>query len=317
MDKNETSDNINFDDVKIHAYITNGKLLDGVVRITVSIDIDQFRTWLLNNYYDGIMNTRNLWNNFCKHIKKIINYGYHFNNIQKVQRFVDVDATILHYANEYNINVCTAGEIDNFQIADDQNSVLFDLIAEAYSMDDDPDATIHPVEELPEEPVEENTEEDIDNMPDTEEELEAQLLDQYDENHIAHARIADTLMMKSISDCSNEEFFKQLAIVPKITSHTIDGDIISFKLTITKKAFTTAFELYRDSDSDEAWNEFCDSLSNNADDYIQLIHASNFGEYMTNNNVHIVIMHENIYNVEVTNNNKAIRFWTDAALDED
>ena len=310
---------IKFDNTEIHAYIVNGKLLDRLVRITVAIDIDQFRTWLVNNHYDSVMRTRELWDDFCKYIENIIKYGYHFNNITTIRHFVDVDAIILNYASIYNINVCTAGEVDNVRIADDQNSILFDLIAEAYSMDDDPDASLQPVEEETNEEKHEevNEEEYINNLPNTVEELEAQMLGQFEQDHIAHAQIADTLMMNSITECSNEDFFQQLAIVPKITSHVIDGDLVSFKLTITKKAFIAVFELYRDRDSETAWDEFYNHFSSNPNSYTPIIHASNFSEYTNDNDIILDKMQDNIYNIERTNNNKAIRFWTDATLDHD
>lgn len=133
--------------ISIPAKVNKHQFLGNILTVTMQINICEFNSWIEINYPAGIFYIRSLWNKFSDYVKNIINYGYHFNNIDKINRFLPKNKFKISPADNIikqfkSYNICNAAEIENFKLSSDKNNIEFDIIAEAYYKSD-PDDTIN------------------------------------------------------------------------------------------------------------------------------------------------------------------------------
>ena len=312
------------DSITIPAYIDKGKIWDGICTVTIKIDIDQFRDWLNTNYHFGIVYVRILWYKFIDYLSNIIKYGYHFKNRTNIERFVIPDKIMEEYANNHQYNICSPAECYNFTEDDDRNAINFDILAEAYLPDEDPDAKVVTTKIIDIK----NTDETIDKLQsdldeedhdvikegddETVEDRLNKVYEEYKKTGIAKGAIGGRIIDEEINNMDNIEFIKSLDLQPVITKHIINNKKLSIKYAISKRNFIREYSLSRINDANKAWEIFCNDIVNNYDQYTNWL-SYNLNNYITDNQLQISHSENNIYNVEITNSN-IIRYWSDYIL---
>lgn len=326
----EIDDNIDImfnlikNNIKIISHIESSRIWDHQLQVKMQITIDDFRSWLNNNYTEGKSKTRLLWYKFIDYLKDIIAYGYHFKNIDQINRFTEwPDDIIEQVAKEYNYNITCSAEVCNYKIAEDKNSVYFYLIAEAFLPNEDPDVDIkvlpypEEIERQKEEIDEDKTLDDLINeLPDSEEEHIKQLMKNYEESGIKHAEIADLLYKKDQDKQTNVDLFKKLNIMPKPTHHLLNGKILTIKFALTKRLFNQAFSNIRNTNVEDAWKEFVKDVIVNPKSYDGWDNDGRaISPYMIQHGFKRISKKINIHDARLDNEGQVLRFFSDVEIE--
>ena len=311
-----------FDTIKsnivLKASVNSYRLMNHILSVKMQITIDDFRKYLSNEHKSY---TRQLWYEFIPYIKKIIDYGYHFKNIEQINRFVDIPDNIIEFvAKEKSYNITSSAEVVNFEEAEDKNLVYFSLIAEAFEKDEDPDADVK-VRSLPQQTIEKTDEEKhqdlldkINKMSDSdEEELEKQLK-QFNSDGINHANIVTKVNEEKINKMSTVEFCRNLKFIPKATKHELNGNILSIKFALTKKVFESALINF-DKSIDDIWPQFVKDFIVNPSKYTNFDKdMSCIAYYTLQNNFVLKSKDIKIHDPLLDNNKQVLRFYADVIV---
>lgn len=335
------------DKIKIPATIQKHKIWDNLLQVTMSINIEQFNIWLYNHYSPGLFCIRELWYKFQEYTKDIFEYGYHFSNIKRINRFLKkkkcdislADEVIKQVAEENNYIICNAAEIENFKISKDKNNIEFDIIATAYYNNTDPDMYIFsdslPIDDPNEldkylesldkkESItiddnnlnklenEEEINEDKEEL--TDKEKEDKLLANYNETGILSNRIATRALYEDMHNLEDIEYCKKINIQPRVAAHIIkENNILALKFIITKRAFSREYIAYKsDTNLDNAWNIYSKDIFLNSKEYTNF-GKDNINEYLLKNNFIFNSFINNIYDIDIQENK--IIFWSDVIIE--
>lgn len=327
------NDEINeyFDQIKslitIKAKLDNFSIIDHQIRVTMRITIDDFCNWMSHNHLDNFKQyTRLLWYNFITYAKRIIDYGYHFNNIEQINRFVDIpDTVIQQIADDNNYNVTCSAEVCQFEEESDKNSFTFLLIAEAFLSDENPDEDIksrpYPKEDSNDVTnTADNSDNELDKLIDelavSESDKLAKALEQYKKDGIKHAEIADVLYRQSRDAQTNIELCRNLIFNAKPTQHIINGNHLTIKFALTKKIFAETFSSMRDASMEKAWSEYTQDMINNPHEYSHWDKISSaLSIYMIKHNFKSLNQSINIHDAYVDNNGLVLRYFADIILE--
>ena len=310
-----------FDSIKnninIHARIKKHYLQDNVLYVNMYIDINQFRQWLKNNFSEGLINIRSLWYLFLDYIKNIFDYGYHFNNVMNINRFLKKNNNYLssldNIIKDLPYNICAAADIYKPEIANDKNSFIFNIITEAYRKEEEIDNDIQnsilinnneDVEEDDENEIE--IEEEI--KVETKEEEMNRLIKEYKENGCCHAHIAYEVMKQNQNQLDNLTFIKSIELTPKIIKHEKNNKIISLLWSISKTQFLYNFSLFRNDNLNQVWIDFKSDFMNNFSQY-KCINKKCMDDYLVSINQQFHKEINGIYNVDISKENN-VKFWT-------
>ena len=317
------------DNITIKASVNSYKIWDHCLRVKMIITIDDFRTWLNNNYPEGKQSTRLLWYKFLDYLKPIIDYGYHFKNVQQINRFTDIpDDVIAQVASKNKYNITCSAEVCFFEESNDRNSCYFTLLAEAFLQDEDPDEDIvaRPYPSNNEINTDVSNEIDIEEkdvldklieeLPDSDNELLQKQLDEYSKNGVNSAEIADVLRQKKQAEKTNVELFHSIDLLPRATAHTIINNQLTVKFALTKRAFIEVFSAARELDNyNDVWNEFTADVINNSSNYNNWDKNGNaLSLYLLKNNLRIQNQELNLRDAYVDNNNQVLRFFSDVVF---
>ena len=279
-------------------------VLKNNLHVRMKITLQQFREWLEQEQVpsDILINTRQYWNCFVKYVKRKINYGYYFDNIDIIDRFLPdiqpfvlskVDSILNKYIDECNIDA--AGIVYRFK--EENDHFTFDLIAPLFK-DDFKEKEEHI-----------NIFKDGRTDAKTQKEENEELMKNFELTGVAYNQIGKLIIDKKITDSPLEEFFLSFELNPKVISHLSEQNKISFKFSISKRSFIENFSLYRKDDPAKAWETFKQDFINHKEKYLT-INKPTLGSYMNQHHININQFID-IHDIDTTND-RSIKFWIDA-----
>ena len=296
--------------IRISAQIQKHYIKRNALFVEMSININQFHEWLSNNYPQGCLQIRKLWYEFLDYIHNMFDYGYHFDNINNINRFIEsnqhpispLDGVIANLP----YNIYDAAEIYDSKIADDKNSFNFIIIAKGSNLNEDlfedviNDITILNDNDIidDEEEIDEN-EEEI--QVETKEEEMNRLMNEYKENGICHAHIAYNVVKEEQTSQDDITFIKSIELTPRIIKHDQNNNIISLLWVISKTQFINSFSIFRPK-NDTIWNDFKNDFKSNYKQYM-CISKKGLNDYLTSINKQLDYIIEDIDDVDISKEN--------------
>lgn len=260
--------------VQLEATIDKHKLKNNILIVTAKITIEQFRNWLaLHANKSKLISTRKFWYLFIDYAEEIFNYGYYFDNINKINRFLPESKNWLrpvdYLIKDLPYNICAMAVVSNFKVANDKNSFTFDILTEGYRKKEEIDNNIVN-SSLVVESINKTDEKEEEIKIETKAEEMKRLIDQYKDTGVAHAHIAYELVKQNQNELTDIDFIKQMGLIPKIIKYwSKEKNIIIVEFAITKRQFIQDFSLFRSSpDIDQVWNDFQKDFSINAKQYL-------------------------------------------------
>ena len=306
--------NVDFNSIKdlirIPAQMQKHYIKHDAVYVEMSININQFHQWCSDNYPQGCLQIRKLWYDFLDYIHDIFDYGYHFDNILNIDKFIEqnnhpisqLDGIIANLP----YNIYDAAEVYKPEIAKDKNSFNFIIIATGSNLNEDlfADITnnIHILNDTCNcnENEDENGDENENEVETKEEEMQ-RLIKKYKENGVCHARIAHNVIKEAQANQDDITFIKSMELTPRIVKHNQNNNIISLLWVISKNQFINNFSIFRPK-NDTIWNKFKNDFQSNYKQYT-CINKKGLNDYLISINKQLDHIIEDISDVDISKEN--------------